>query len=199
MRFSRQERWSGLLFPSPGDLPVPGIEPRSSALQTDSLPSEPPGKTHLLGRQTQLNPERGGISRAGSPHSARLTRASPQCFLSPEHKQRGQLSISTLPLPALKRASPTGFLPLFQTLVFSATTSRTFPIHHQVYLLLFHVLVAQSYPTLFDHTDHSPPGSSVRGIVQARTLEWAAFPSLAPSPGTEPEFPALQADSLTIT
>ena len=42
--FSRQEYWSGLSFPSPGDLPDPGIEPRSPALQADSLPSEPPGK-----------------------------------------------------------------------------------------------------------------------------------------------------------
>ena len=42
MGFSRQEHWSGLLFPSPEDLPNPGIEPRSPALQADSLPSEPP-------------------------------------------------------------------------------------------------------------------------------------------------------------
>ena len=42
--FSRQEYWSGLPFPSPGDLPNPGIEPGSPALQTDALPSEPPGK-----------------------------------------------------------------------------------------------------------------------------------------------------------
>ena len=46
MEFFRQEYWSGLPFPSPGDLPDPGIEPKSVALQTDSLPSEPPGKTH---------------------------------------------------------------------------------------------------------------------------------------------------------
>ena len=44
MEFSRQEYWSGLLFPSPGDLPNPGIEPRSPALQAVSLPPEPPGK-----------------------------------------------------------------------------------------------------------------------------------------------------------
>jgi len=44
MGFSRQEYWSGLPFPSPGDLPDPGIEPRSPALQADVLPSEPPGK-----------------------------------------------------------------------------------------------------------------------------------------------------------
>ena len=45
MGFSRQEYWSGLPFPSPGDLPDPGIEPRSPTLQADSLPSEPPGKS----------------------------------------------------------------------------------------------------------------------------------------------------------
>jgi len=44
MGFSRQEYWSGLPFPSPGDLLNPGIKPRSPALQTDALPSEPPGK-----------------------------------------------------------------------------------------------------------------------------------------------------------
>ena len=44
--FSRQEYWSGLSFPSPGDLPDPGIESRAPALQADFLPSEPPGKPH---------------------------------------------------------------------------------------------------------------------------------------------------------
>ena len=44
MEFSRQEYWSGLPFPPPGDLPNPGIKPRSPALQADSLPSEPPWK-----------------------------------------------------------------------------------------------------------------------------------------------------------
>ena len=44
MGFSRQEYWSGLPFPSPGDLPHLGIEPRSLALQADALPSELPGK-----------------------------------------------------------------------------------------------------------------------------------------------------------
>ena len=44
MGFSRQEYWSGLPFASPGDLPDPGIEPGSPALQADGLTSEPPGK-----------------------------------------------------------------------------------------------------------------------------------------------------------
>ena len=43
------EYWSGQLFPSPGDLPNPGIEPRSPALQVFSLPAEPPGKTKNIG------------------------------------------------------------------------------------------------------------------------------------------------------
>ena len=47
MGFSRQEYWSGLPFPSPGDPPDPGIELGSPALQVDSLPSEPPGKPQL--------------------------------------------------------------------------------------------------------------------------------------------------------
>ena len=44
MGLSRQEYWSGLPFPPPGYLPNPGIEPACSALQANSLPSEPPGK-----------------------------------------------------------------------------------------------------------------------------------------------------------
>ena len=48
MGFFRQEYWSGLLFPPPGDLSDPGIEPKSPALQVDSLPSEQPGKTIFI-------------------------------------------------------------------------------------------------------------------------------------------------------
>ena len=44
MGFSRQEYWDGWPFPSPGDLPDPGIEPGSHAFQADSLLFEPPGK-----------------------------------------------------------------------------------------------------------------------------------------------------------
>ena len=48
VEFPRQEYWNGLPFLSPGDLPHPGMESGSLALQTDSLPSEPPGKPLLL-------------------------------------------------------------------------------------------------------------------------------------------------------
>ena len=64
MGFSRQEQWSGLPFPSPGNLSNPGIEPRSPALQADSLLSEAPRK------RTQgnlpLKPHQQFINRAGS-------------------------------------------------------------------------------------------------------------------------------------
>ena len=52
MRFSRQEYWSGLPFPSPGDLPDPGIELRSPALQADALTSEPLGKPFMTTGKT---------------------------------------------------------------------------------------------------------------------------------------------------
>ena len=66
MGFSRQECWSGLQFPSPGDLPNPEIEPRSPTVRANALPSEPPGKskstwTLCSGRELNL----------GLPHGRR--------------------------------------------------------------------------------------------------------------------------------
>ena len=55
MEFSRQEYWSGLPFPSPGDLPDPGIEPTSPALQADSLPL-----SHQRGSKLALKSPQGG-------------------------------------------------------------------------------------------------------------------------------------------
>ena len=97
MEFSRQEYWSGLPFLSPGDLSDPGIEPRSLALQEDTLPSELPGKFKLavgkiitnlgnqdIWQQTQIPfhlnlcflstpqypPEMCAITHVNSPHRA---------------------------------------------------------------------------------------------------------------------------------
>ena len=65
LEFSRQEYWSELPFPSPGDLPNTGIEPRSPTLQADALPSEPSGKpytvTRLRNKEEQVGNE-GGVS-----------------------------------------------------------------------------------------------------------------------------------------
>ena len=54
MGFSQQEYWSGLPFPSPGDLPDPGIEPGSPALEADAVTSEPPGKPEIPAELFQI-------------------------------------------------------------------------------------------------------------------------------------------------
>ena len=54
MEFSRPEYWSGQPFPSPRDLPDPGIEPRSPALQVDSLPAELSGKAKMKVAQSKI-------------------------------------------------------------------------------------------------------------------------------------------------
>ena len=84
MEFSRQEYWNGLPFPSPGDLPDPGIKPRSPTLQADSLPSEPRGSPGVGGRMrgesssqilkgcqlkwTDLGPGARGVMTTGDRH-----------------------------------------------------------------------------------------------------------------------------------
>ena len=92
MKLSRREYWNGLPFPSPGDLPDPGIEPQSPALQADSLLSEPPGKPRFVGAA-------------------------------------------------------------------AAAAAKSL----------------QSCLTMCNPIDSSPPGSTIRGILQARTLEWVAI------------------------
>ena len=57
MEFCRQEHWSGLPFPSPGDLPDPGIEPGSPALQADTLPSEPRGSPTFIHKWKDIEKE----------------------------------------------------------------------------------------------------------------------------------------------
>ena len=54
MGFSRQKHWSGFPFPSPGDLPIPGIELGSPVLQADSLPTELLGKSYVTGIDISL-------------------------------------------------------------------------------------------------------------------------------------------------
>ena len=75
--FSRQEYWSGLPLPSPGDLPDPGIEPRSPALQANALQSEPPGKFSV----GKINMEDFGEEGVQRNHGLTLKR------LSPSHKE----------------------------------------------------------------------------------------------------------------
>ena len=91
MELSRQEYWSRLPFPSPGDLPHPGIEPRPPALQADTLPSEPPGKPinlympHQIGKisKTKREPWEQPVS-GDLPWRRHLTRMNSQ-FLMEKH------------------------------------------------------------------------------------------------------------------
>ena len=62
MEFSRQEYWNGLLFPSQGNLPDPGIEPGSPAVQADSLLSEPPGLSVMPNLFSEVDVTIGSIS-----------------------------------------------------------------------------------------------------------------------------------------
>ena len=61
MGFSRQEYWSGLPFPSPGDFPNPGIEPRSPAWQADALLAEPQSPDLVFLLQVCLSQQAGSI------------------------------------------------------------------------------------------------------------------------------------------
>ena len=56
MGFSRQVYWSGLPFPSPGDLPHPGIEPLSPTFRADALTSEPPGILLIIATKWEVTP-----------------------------------------------------------------------------------------------------------------------------------------------
>ena len=60
MEFSKQQYWSRLPFPSPGDLPNPEIEPGSPTLQADSFPSEPPGNPYMLEVISHLKKKKSG-------------------------------------------------------------------------------------------------------------------------------------------
>ena len=62
MEFPRKEYWNGLPFPPPGDLPDPGIEPTSPALQVDSFTTEPPGKPFYPVRRTKLKKKKGTLN-----------------------------------------------------------------------------------------------------------------------------------------
>ena len=83
MGFSRQEYWSGLPFPSPGDLPNPGIEPWSPALQADTLPSEQQGKLCCIKVVSKLGPQK--------------------CLVSPSSANAPSLSNSAISVRLLKR------------------------------------------------------------------------------------------------
>ena len=143
MGFSRQECWSGLPFPSPGDLPDPGIKPWCPALQVDALSSEPPGKTQRMRKINIL--------------TAAATAKSLQSCLTLCDPRDGSPPGSTVP-GILQARTRVGCHFLLQSVKVKSESE-----------------VAQSCPTLSDPMDCSLLGSSIHGIFQARVLEWGAI------------------------
>ena len=74
MGFSRQEYWSGLSFPSPGDLPNPGIKPRFPTLQADFLLTKPPGKPNTTYQIRSDQISRSAVSDSLRPHESQHAR-----------------------------------------------------------------------------------------------------------------------------
>ena len=111
MGFSRQEYGSGLPFPSPGDLPDPGIKPRSPALQADTLTSVPPGKPLLkwyINNKT-LNSQLWELcsfykkwTRVGCCYCCLVTMSCPTLFNTMDYSMPGSLSSVTQSCPTLQ-------------------------------------------------------------------------------------------------
>ena len=167
MEFSRQEYWSGLWFASPGDLLHPWIEPRSSALWADSLPTEPSGKLPSKCSVQSLNRVRLFATPWTVAHQDFLSME----FSRQEYWSGGSHSLCLLPRdllgPRIEPMSPAlagGFI----------TTEP--PGKPQVTKLAISLPAKslQSHPTLCSPKDCNPPGSSVHGIFQAGILEWVA-------------------------
>ena len=160
-------------MPLPGDLPDPGIKPgslMSHALQAGSLLPAPPGKPHIL------------------------------LFI---YMHIFWVCIQRNENSNLKRIC----IPVFTAALLTMANIRKqcIYIYMCVYIYVYVVdevkrnVRCSVMSTLCNPMDHSPPGSSVHGILQARTLEWREpflSPGDFPNPGTKPGSPALQADSL---
>ena len=141
MEISRQEYWSGLPFPSAGDLPNPGIEPRSPALQADTLLSEP---------------------LTFSLHSYYVHSLAWKLVAGPMEFTGKRTSVPTI-------APATNVVLCFPLFLFLKMYSFFSPSRGAAAKL------RQSCLTLCDPIYGSPPGPTVPGILQARTLEWIAI------------------------
>ena len=159
MKFSRPEYWSGLPFPSPGDLPNPGIKPRSPTLQADSLPAEPPGKPKNIG-VASLSLLQGIFPTQESNWGLLYCR---QILYQLSYQGAGGNTTDISPCVSELSEQPFSNSCINSTNVYwtSAAAAAAKSL--------------QSCPTLCDPIDGSPPGSAIPGILQARTLEWVAI------------------------
>ena len=217
MKFSRPEYWSGVPFRSPGDVPDPGIEPGSPALQTDSLPSEAPwpspGRMNIVLVMAHCNKNKcllasGEVMLYSStcpPAAGKIL------LLHPEYVNRiwNLRILRTIHPDVPSYASGCHHVPIMnmsKLCIWSvwqpATLQWDSGLHFQTASRKTtegdFLLVTQSRPTFYDPKHCSSPGSSVHGILQARILE-GIFPSPGDllNPRIKPGSPALQADSLS--
>ena len=208
MEFSRQEYWSGLPFPTPGDLPDLGIEPRSPTMQADTLPSELPGKPILI-KVTYNHPVHWTISlqkqlklalpavefwllssredTSTAAQASSVSYANKLCFQAAVAEflhfsswSKRQQRSATLPSGETETGLPRGFLHAKRMTSLLLAVSPMFflpslPLHISIALKVTYMLVVQSFLTLCDPMDCSPPGSSVHGILQARILQRVAI------------------------
>ena len=152
MEFSRQEYWSGLPFPSPEDLPDPGIEPGFPALEASCLSSELPGKPQFItGFQEICFQVPSGVSGPWTAYSTAF-----QSLFTSWNLKTSELCPCVYYLFCWN-------LPLL--------------LHFSASCLCMCVCVKslQLCPILCDPMDYSTSGSSVHGILQARILEWVAI------------------------
>ena len=139
-------------FPFPGNLPNPGMEPRSPAWHTDSLPDEPPEKTKNTGV--------GNLSLL-------------QQIIQTQESNQGLLRCRQI----LSQLQLLGKSICDNTIFKCSHILRFWGIGLQHIFLPCHPLCAQSCRTLCDPTDRTLPGSSAHGIFQARILEWVVISS----------------------
>ena len=185
---SRQEYWSGLPFPSPGNHPDQRIEPWSPSLQVDTLPSEPPDKRRQCLPTPGAWPEPlgGALGRGSSetmPHSEKFLSA---LYLKFRKRMEVFVTVVVQPHSRVWLCDPTD------------CSSPGFPVPSPT--PESESEVAQPCPTLCYPVNCSPPGSSVHGIFQARILEWVAisFSRGSSQPRDWTRSPALRADGLTF-
>ena len=150
LSFSRQEYWSGLLFPSPGDIPNPGIEPTSPALADRFFTTKPSGKPRAC---TFPGPEHICIDMCAHLRASTWPHCSPSALPS---KHVCQLSSVSSTLPTYRHA---------QLLISHVLGPYNCPENTVICALAFHYIqfssVAQSCLTLCDPIDHSTPGFPV--------------------------------------
>ena len=128
MEFSRQEYWSGLPFLSPEDLPDPVIKPRAPALQADSLPAEPPGKSAVDSYDLTVRKEMGSV-----PSMTLWWRCHVSCTLLSWPKWKnlnkffGHLHISGAELEALNDHSEHAIVVMAEA-IFNIQGGSSFPV-----------------------------------------------------------------------